>query len=136
IAGDLLPANDYSQQGEQLVATAFLALGPNNYELQDKEQLRMDVVDEQIDTMGRAMLGMTLGCARCHDHMFDPVPTRYYYALAGIFRSTRTMTHANVSNWIKRPLPLSPEQQQALNEHNHLVATHEAKVKEAEQVLA
>jgi hypothetical protein len=136
IAGDLLPADNYRQQGEQLVATGFLALGPNNYELQDKEQLRMDVVDEQIDTMGRAMLGMTLGCARCHDHMFDPVPTRDYYALAGIFRSTRTMTHANVSNWIKRPLPLSPEQQQALDEYNELVAAQQALIKEAEQALA
>lgn len=136
IAGDLLPADDYRQQGEQLIATAFLALGPNNYELQDKEQLRMDVVDEQIDTMGRAMLGMTLGCARCHDHMFDPVPTRDYYALAGIFRSTRTMTHANVSNWIKRPLPLSPEEQQRVEIHKQLVANQTAKVAQAEQTLA
>ncbi len=135
IAGDLLPANDYRQQGEQLIATAFLALGPNNYELQDKEQLRMDVVDEQIDTMGRAMLGMTLGCARCHDHMFDPVPTRDYYALAGIFRSTRTMTHANVSNWINRPLPLSPADQQRHDEHKAQVADAKRELEQAKLAL-
>ena len=48
----------------------------------------MDVIDEQIDTVGKAMLGMSLGCARCHDHKFDPIPTSDYYALAGIFHST------------------------------------------------
>jgi hypothetical protein len=48
----------------------------------------MDNIDEQIDTVGRAVLGLTLGCARCHDHKFDPIPTTDYYALAGIFHST------------------------------------------------
>ena len=47
----------------------------------------MEVVDEQITTLGKAFLGMTIGCARCHDHKFDPIPTTDYYALAGIFRS-------------------------------------------------
>ena len=50
---------------------------------------------------------MTIGCARCHDHKFDPIRTRDYYALAGIFRSTKTVEHANVSNLIERPLPVS-----------------------------
>ena len=66
------------------MATAFLLLGANNYEEQDKQALEMDIVDEQLDTLGRSLLGMTLGCARCHDHKFDPIPTRDYYALAGI----------------------------------------------------
>ncbi|MBM3727241.1 MAG: DUF1553 domain-containing protein [Acidobacteria bacterium] len=47
-----------------------------------------DVVDEQIDTTGKAFLGLTLGCARCHDHKFDPIPTADYYGLAGIFASS------------------------------------------------
>ncbi len=51
----------------------------------------MDVIDDQIDVVGRAMLGMTIACARCHDHKFDPIPTADYYAMAGIFRSTQTM---------------------------------------------
>ena len=52
----------------------------------------MDVIDDQIDVVGRAMLGMTIACARCHDHKFDPIPTTDYYALAGIFRSTETLS--------------------------------------------
>ncbi|MFK7819008.1 MAG: DUF1553 domain-containing protein [Planctomycetaceae bacterium] len=107
IAGDLMPASDDEERSRQLKATAFLALGPTNYENQDKRQLRMDVVDEQIDTIGRAFLGMTIGCARCHDHKFDPIPTKDYYALAGVFRSTRSLIDGNVSNWITRPLPAS-----------------------------
>ena len=122
LAGDLLPYADYRQGQEQLVATAFLVLGPSNYENQDKEQLRMDVVDEQIDTMGRAFLGMTIGCARCHDHKFDPIPTSDYYALAGIFRSTHTLIHDNVSTWVKQPLPVDPETRAALDAHNAQVA--------------
>ncbi|MGE0376723.1 MAG: DUF1553 domain-containing protein, partial [Planctomycetaceae bacterium] len=128
IAGDLLPHSDYRQHGEHLTATAFLALGPTNYELQDKEQLRMDVIDEQIDTVGRAFLGMTLGCARCHDHKFDPVPTTDYYALAGIFRSTKTLIHANVSNWVSRPLPAEPEMQQRLDAHRNAVAALQTEI--------
>jgi len=122
IAGDLLPYDDYRQGQRQLVATAFLALGPTNYEEQNKRQLRMDVVDEQIDTVGRAFLGMTIGCARCHDHKFDPIPTADYYALAGIFRSTHTLVHANVSNWVERPLPLGPDSQKAWDEHEAKLA--------------
>ena len=63
------------QRRRQLIATAFLVLGPTNYEQQNKDVLEMDVVDEQLDTMGRAFLGLTIGCARCHDHKFDPIPT-------------------------------------------------------------
>ncbi len=108
IAGDLLPYDSPAQRGRQLTATAFLALGPTNYELQDKQLLRYDVIDEQIDTLGKAFLGMTLGCARCHDHKFDPVPTTDYYAMAGIFKSTRTLFSytANVARWVDTPLPL------------------------------
>lgn len=91
LAGDLLPAQSSSQRNEQLIGSGYLVLGALNYELQDQELLRMEFVDEQIDTMGRTFLGMTLGCARCHDHKFDPIPTADYYALAGIFQSTESM---------------------------------------------
>jgi len=53
---------------------------------QDKKQLEMDVVDEQLDTLGRAFLAQTIGCARCHDHKFDPIPTKDYYGMAGILK--------------------------------------------------
>ena len=108
IAGDLLPYNTPKQRSRQLIATAFLALGPTNYELQDKQLLRYDVIDEQVDTLGKAFMGMTLGCVRCHDHKFDPIPSEDYYALAGIFKSTRTLYNYtdNVARWVDTPLPM------------------------------
>src|SRR5262249_40557251 len=107
---------------EQLVAVGFLALGPTNYERQDKESLEMDVVDEQLDTIGRAFLGLTIGCARCHDHKFDPIPTRDYHALAGILRSTQTLIHDNVSGWVNLPLPVDAVREAALVRHEASVA--------------
>ncbi len=104
LAGDLLPANSDAQHDEQIIGAGYLMLGAINYEEQDKEQLRMDVVDEQIDSMGRTFLGMTLGCCRCHDHKFDPIPTTDYYALAGIFRSTKSLTPGNVCGFVTAPL--------------------------------
>lgn len=109
VAGDLLPANSDNQRDEQLVGSGYLILGPNNYEQQDKELLRMDVIDEQISTVGRTFLGMTLGCVRCHDHKFDPIPASDYYALAGIFRSTESLTFGNVSGYVTASLKSVPE---------------------------
>ena len=88
IAGDLLPANSEAQRDEQLIATGFLALGVKDVNQRYKVRFVMDNVDEQIDTVSRAVLGLTASCARCHDHKFDPIPQTDYYALAGIFRST------------------------------------------------
>jgi len=111
IAGDLLPFANAAERRRHLTATGFLTLGATNYEEQDKQLLRMDIVDEQLDTLGKSFLGMTIGCARCHDHKFDPIPTRDYYALAGILRSTQTLKNYtdNVAHWIDRPLPLDGE---------------------------
>ena len=133
VAGDLLPYDDLAVGAEQLIATAFLAIGPYNYEDQDKEALRMDVVDEQIDTVGRAFLGMTLGCARCHDHKFDPVPTTDYYALAGIFRSTQSLVEANVSSWVERPLPVAPQTREELTAYTQRAEELETAIKRMER---
>lgn len=116
IAGDLLVADDWMQRRENLIATAFLLLGPTNYEMQDKDILEMDVVDEQLDTIGKAIMGMTIGCARCHDHKFDPIPTHDYYALAGILKSTNSLIHSNVSSWNTVELPLPPGQEEKLRQ--------------------
>jgi hypothetical protein len=114
VAGDLLPHKSAQERSENLIASGFLMLGPHNYENQDKELLKLDVVDEQIDTIGRAFLGMTLGCARCHDHKFDPIPTADYYAMAGIFMSTKLLILGNVASFIERPLPVAgPLQEKA-----------------------
>jgi len=111
LAGDLLPSKDYREKGRQLTATGFLVLGPHNYELQDKDVLEMDIIDEQLDTLGRAFMGMTIGCARCHHHKFDPIRTEDYYGMAGIFKSTRFVVHNNVSKWWESDLPLPPEKE-------------------------
>ena len=129
IAGDLLPADDIDLVRRQRVATSFLALGNTNLEEQDKKQLRMDYVDEQLDVIGKGLLAQTLTCARCHDHKFDPIPTRDYYALAGIFRSTKAMEHANVSKWLELPLPLAPELEAEQARHEAQVKTLEGRIK-------
>jgi cytochrome c553 len=114
IAGDLMPSNSTEQKRERLTATTYLTLGAINYELQDKELLRMEVVDEQINVITKGMLAMTVTCARCHDHKFDPIPTKDYYALAGIFRSTQTLTPGNVAGSVMRELPAEPGQADAV----------------------
>ena len=89
IAGDLLPSVDgVRRELDRVTATGFLTLGMRILNEKDPLKKRADIVDEQIDTLGRAILGLTLGCARCHDHKFDPVSNSDYYALAGIFHST------------------------------------------------
>ncbi|WP_339728018.1 DUF1553 domain-containing protein [uncultured Gimesia sp.] len=135
IAGDTLESKDRLQQQEQFIATAFLLLGPTNYEQQDKEQLRMDVIDEQIQTVGRAFLAMTLGCARCHDHKFDPIPASDYYALAGIFRSTNVLTPGNVSGWTKRSLPVPAEQQHQRDAYDQKLASLTSQQKKKQKQL-
>lgn len=100
IAGDLLRYDSKRDQAEKIVATGFLAIGSKGHNNRDKRQFAMDVVDEQIDAMSQSMLGLTLACARCHDHKFDPVTQRDYYALAGIFLSSETLygTHQQLQN--------------------------------------
>lgn len=92
LAGDLLPSRDVRQRSENVIATGFLALGSMDLNERDLDQFRLDRIDDQMDTLGRSMLGLTFGCARCHDHKFDPISQQDYYALAGIFASTRTLS--------------------------------------------
>ena len=111
IAGDLLPARSETERAEQLVATGFLLLGDLSIVEADKAKLRIDTVDQQLDKIGRAMLGLTLGCARCHDHKFDPVSQHDYYALAGILFSTHSVERATWGVWsfpAERELPETP----------------------------
>ena len=129
IAGDLLPSTSLEDRRRQLVATAFLAIGNNNLEEQDKVQLRMDVVDEQLDVITKGFLAQTVTCARCHDHKFDPIPTKDYYALAGILRNAKAMDHDNVSKWVEVSMPGTPEQESVLRKHDQAVALLQAKIK-------
>jgi len=91
IAGDLIPTKDDKKFAEQLIATGFLAIGPKALIEQNPRQFQADMIDEQIDTTTRVILGVSVACARCHDHKFDPIPQTDYYALAGIFQSTETL---------------------------------------------
>ncbi len=105
VAGDLLASDDPQVRNQQLIATGFLSLGPKVLAEPDKVKMEMDIIDEQIDTLGKAFLGLTLGCARCHDHKFDPIATKDYYALAGIFKSTHTMdSFKTIARWHEHKL--------------------------------
>lgn len=90
LAGDLLPAENETEEAENLIATGYLAIGAKSHATRGRAQFVLDVIDEQIDSTTKGLLATTVACARCHDHKFDPIPQVDYYALAGIFASTET----------------------------------------------
>ncbi len=108
LAGDLLPATgEPGADADRLIATGFLALGPKMLAEQDKDKMLIDIVDEQIDVVSKTFMGLTVSCARCHDHKFDPILQKDYYALGGVFMSTKTMANTNhVSRWVETVLDL------------------------------
>ena len=124
IAGDLLPHSE-----DAVTATGFLSLGAKVLAEPDVQKLEMDIIDEQIDTIGKAFMGMTLGCVRCHDHKFDPITQEDYYALAAIFRSTRSLSEAKgvVKFWHERSLA-TPEQLQEKGKYDEIVKGKKAEV--------
>ena len=128
LAGDLLPAASPADKRRQIIATTYLALGNHNLEEQDKKQLRMDVVDEQLDVIGKGLLAQTITCARCHDHKFDPIPTKDYYSLAGILRNAQMLDDDNVSRWKEVPLPGGNVDEVALKKHTQQMASLETRI--------
>lgn len=86
IAGDLLPSANDQEKYEKIVATGYLAMSRRFGSRNENMNL---TIDDTIDNLGKAFLGLSTACARCHDHKFDPIPTRDYYALYGIFNSSR-----------------------------------------------
>lgn len=97
IAGDQLPADDPGTRRKNRIATGFLAIGPKPYyptivpfDPDEPDRARFEWAGEQLSSTMMATMGLTAGCAKCHDHKFDPIPTRDYYGLLGIFRSTET----------------------------------------------
>lgn len=105
LAGDLLAGNTTSPDGsivdeqrglDRLIATGFLSIGPKMLACDDGRKMEMDIIDEQVDTTSRAFMGLTMGCARCHDHKFDPILAKDYYSMASIFKSTKTMENFKV----------------------------------------
>jgi len=136
VAGDLLPAASPATRARQMTGTTFLTMGNTVFEEQDKKQLEMDVVDEQLDVVSKAFLAQTVTCARCHDHKFDPIPTRDYYALAGILKNARQINHANVSTWVEMPLPLAAEEEGPHKKHEAQVVVLQTRIKEAKDAAA
>jgi hypothetical protein len=122
LAGDLLPeASDLATTFERWTATGFLSLGAKMLAEDDPVKMEMDIVDEQLDSVGRTFMGLTIGCARCHDHKFDPIPQADYYSMGGIFKSSKTMENFKVvAKW--HEYVLAPQ------EDRDRLAAHEAKI--------
>src|SRR5439155_5727539 len=92
LAGDLLPKprrHPLDGTNESILATGFFWMHEGKQTPVDIRQDQADRIDNQIDVLGKAFLGQTIACARCHDHKFDAISTRDYYALAGYLRSSR-----------------------------------------------
>ena len=86
LAGDLI--GEPATRARTLPALGFLGLGPWFYDNGAVEITRADERHDRVDVVSRGFLGLTVGCARCHDHKYDPIPTRDYYSLAGVFLNT------------------------------------------------
>ncbi len=113
IAGDLLPAGSIPEQAENITATGFLMVGDVEIVEPEKAKMEADHVDTQVSKIGAAFLGMTLGCARCHDHKFDPIGLTDYYGVAGMLRSSPATHKIPFGVWSKlnaTELPETPEQ--------------------------
>ena len=83
LAADLVAPNESQHQA----ALGFIGLGPKYYR-RNSPEVMADEWEDRVDTVTRGLLGLTVACARCHDHKYDPISTEDYYALAGIFAST------------------------------------------------
>jgi hypothetical protein len=125
LAGDLIAFGSIEERARNIVATGFLLLGDLPVVEADKAKLRVDVIDQQVDKVGKAFLGMTIGCARCHDHKFDPISLRDYYGLAGIFSSTESVTRAEWGVWSWPAVSQLPESPTARAERQIRLARHQ-----------
>jgi mono/diheme cytochrome c family protein len=112
IAGDLLPPGPRENVNKRgIVATGFLALGAKAVAQQDKKKMLVDIYDEQIDVVSKGILGLTMTCARCHDHKFDPLFTKDYYSWMGIFAKTRNFNNADTHVSSLLYTPLAPKEE-------------------------
>ncbi|MBL8820881.1 MAG: DUF1549 domain-containing protein, partial [Planctomyces sp.] len=124
IAGDILAReNEISQSSElyadHITATGFLAVGKRYGYAPNSDYQHLDFADA-LDSIGRSMLGLSIGCARCHDHKYDPISMEDYYAWYGILQSTQWSFPGGEEH--KRPAhfpPLLPESQKQIREAQH-----------------
>ena len=108
VAGDLLPGQTTDARR---IATGFLAMGPKSLNNRNRAEFTMDLVDEQLDVTTRAFMAVTVACARCHDHKFDPIPTEDYYSMAGILTSTQTLYGGATGGGIRQSTKLIEQQE-------------------------
>ncbi len=130
VAGDLLPLDEPGRINRRgIVATGFLALGPKAIAQQDKKRMLYDVHDEQVDVVSKGFLGLTVTCARCHDHKFDPILTKDYYSLLGMFASTRSFNKVgnHVSKLLFTPL-VAAEEYQRYTDHKERISNKKLEV--------
>jgi Protein of unknown function (DUF1549)/Protein of unknown function (DUF1553) len=117
LAADLMDLKD-DERRKQLPALGFMGLGAQYYKNSDAGKAAADELDDRIDTVTRGFLGLTVSCARCHDHKFDPIPTQDYYSLAGVFANTKLSA-----------VPLGTK------EEVRAYDDHQKKVKELDEIL-
>ena len=132
IAGDLLPASSPQERAANITATGFLVLGDVEIVAVDKLKMEHDLVDQQVSKIGTAFLGLTLGCARCHDHKFDPVAQTDYYAIAGMFRSTDATYKTDNGVWSSVHRTELPETTQHKSLREQQLAANDVKIRQWE----
>lgn len=128
IAGDLIATSSVTDKAENITATGFLMLGDVEIVEPDKAKMEADHIDTQVSKIGAAFLGMTMGCARCHDHKFDPIGLEDYYGIAGMLRSSHSTHKIPFGVWStlnSSELPESPEQ---IEVRKKLEAEHTEKI--------
>ena len=132
IAGDLLNHDTPQAQAASMTATGFLVLGDVEIVEADKKKLLVDIVDQQLNKVGKAFLGLTLECARCHDHKFDPIPQRDYYAMGGFFHGTSSVFKTERGVWSDIHVLDLPETNEQKAERAKREKQHEEKLKALE----
>ena len=135
IAGDLLPYSTVEEQAGNLTATGFLVLGDIEIVEADKAKLLVDIVDQQVNKVGKAFLAMTLECARCHAHKFDPVSLKDYYGMAGFFHSTSTVFKTDRGVWSDVNILDLPETEAEQAERTKREAAHVEQLTQWQQRL-
>ncbi len=133
VAGDLVASGELTEESLQAtLGTGMLAIGNWGGGDADKEKLLTDIADDQVDVVSRAFLGLTVACARCHDHKFDPISTKDYYGLAGIFFSTHILPNVgpktNGPPMMRIPLETKAEKAQRA-EYAQRLSTLESQLK-------
>ncbi|MDX2037015.1 MAG: PSD1 and planctomycete cytochrome C domain-containing protein [Isosphaeraceae bacterium] len=128
IAGDLLPAASEEERARNLTATGFLLVGDVEVVNPDKLKMESDHIDQQVDKIGRVFMGMTVGCARCHDHKFDPIAQRDYYAMAGILRAAVSTMKIPNGIWSGLHTVELPETTEQLSDRERATRIHAAEM--------